>query len=156
MQLRLGAILALGAVWVAAETIVAAAELKPSTLEAFDHYVQMTEARIRTEVEGDEAFLWVDRLDDDERSEAYGRLSRGDVLVERIATRDGDRTIKIPDGLVHHWVGTVLIPGVSVESTIMMVRDYDSVCVHLSPQRPPDLDPPTERRQLQGICAAII
>jgi hypothetical protein len=125
MRLRLGTILALGAVWFAGETMLAAAELTSSTVAAFDRYVQLTEARIQTEVAGDHAFLWVDRLNEEKRSDALGRLRRGEVLVERLETRDGDRTIKIPKGLVHHWVGTVLIPGVTVGSTIAMVRNYD-------------------------------
>ncbi len=125
MRLRLGTIVALGAVWVAGQTILAAAELKSSTVMAFDHYVQLTEARIQTEVAGDQAFLWVDRLAEEKRAETLGRLSRGEVLVERLETRDRDRRIKIPKGLVHHWIGTVLMPGVTVGSAIAMVRNYD-------------------------------
>ena len=65
------------------------------------------------------------RLTDQEKLEAYERLSRGEVLVERLEARAAGDTIRIPKGLVHHWVGTVSIPGVSVDSTIAMVRDYN-------------------------------
>ena len=112
-------------IWFVAITTLAAAELKPKTLAAFDRYVAVTEARIRSEVEGERPFLWADRLAPDEQAEVYARLAEGEVQVERLETQDGDDKISIPSGLVHHWIGTVLIPGVSLESTIALVRDYN-------------------------------
>ena len=111
--------------WFVAITTLAAAELKPKTLAVFDRYVAVTEARIRSEVEGERPFLWADRLAPDEQAEVYARLAEGEVQVERLETQDGDDKISIPSGLVHHWIGTVLIPGVSLESTIALVRDYN-------------------------------
>ena len=125
MTLRLRTTAAVAVIWLVAITTLAAAELKPKTLTAFDRYVAVTEARIRSEVEGERPFLWVDRLAPDKRAEVYARLAEGEVQVERIETRDGDDKISIPSGLVHHWIGTVLIPGVSLESKIALVRDYN-------------------------------
>ena len=125
MTNRIRHMAAVALVWLVAITTIAAAELKPKTLVAFDHYVAVTEARIRSEVEGEQPFLWVDRLEPDDRAEVYARLAEGEVQVERIQTRDGDDKISIPSGLVHHWIGTVLIPGVSLESTIALIRDYN-------------------------------
>lgn len=106
-------------------TVAGAAELKPNTVAAFDRYVAVTEARIQSEVEGERPFLWMDRLAPEERAEIHARLAEGEVVVERLQTRDGNDKISIPSGLVHHWIGTVLIPGVSLESTIALVQDYD-------------------------------
>ena len=122
---RVATIGSVAVVWFVAVTITAAAELKPKTIAAFDHYVGLNEARIQSEVSGEQPFLWVDRSSPDERTQLYDRLNRGEVLVERLETREGDRKISIPSGLVHHWIGTVLIPGVSLESTIALVRDYE-------------------------------
>ena len=36
---------------------VNAAELKPQTIEAFDRYVRVTEARMKTELDGEARFL---------------------------------------------------------------------------------------------------
>ena len=125
MSIRIRHAAAVAVIWLVATTTAAAAELQPKTVAAFERYVAATEARIRSEVEGERPFLWVDRLATDERAEVYARLAQGEVRVERLETRDGDDKISIPSGLVHHWIGTVLIPGVSLESTIALVRDYN-------------------------------
>ena len=125
MVVRYRAIFQIGVFWLAAGTLIGAAELQSRTVDAFDRYVQLTEARLLTEVNGQQAFLWVDRLADDERRRAYERLSAGDVLIEKLETLDERNTIEIPKGLVHHWIGTILIPGVSLDATIALVRDYD-------------------------------
>ena len=31
----------------------------------------------------------------------------------------------VPNGLVHDWVGSVFIPGATLERTLAMVQDYD-------------------------------
>ena len=125
MTIRIRQVAAMAVIWFVAITTLAAAELKPKTLAAFDRYIAVTEARIRSEVEGEQPFLWADRLAPDEQAEVYARLAEGEVQVERLETQDGDDKISIPSGLVHHWIGTVLIPGVSLESTIVLVRDYN-------------------------------
>ena len=113
MALLLGAVVRLGA-----------AELKPQTLEAFERYVAATEARMHTELAGDAPFLWVDRLPADDRDETHARLRAGEVVIERLETRDGRARIDIPNGAVHHWVGTIVIPGVTLDETIALVQDY--------------------------------
>ena len=112
------------AAWISAVAVVNAAELKAKTLEAWERYVTVTEARMQTELEGEAPFLWVDRLADDEREEAYARLRAGEVVIERLETRDGDDKIDMPDGRVHHWIGTALIPGVTLDQTMALVQDY--------------------------------
>ena len=105
---------------------VSAAELKPQTIEAFDRYVQVTESRMEKELNGESPFLWIDRLDEEERAEALAHLRAGDVVIDKLETRDGEDTIDIPSGMIHHWVGTVLIPQVTLAQTISMVQDYES------------------------------
>ena len=80
---------------------------------------------MRAEVEGRSPFLWLDRLDAAERDEVLARLRSGEIVVERIETRDGGDEVDIPSGMVHHWMGTVLIPGVTLDRTIALVQDYD-------------------------------
>ena len=59
------------------------------------------------------------------RQEAYARLKRGDIVVSRLVTRDAGRTIESPRGLIHHWTGTTLIPGATVERTVALMQGYD-------------------------------
>ena len=113
---------------------VNAAELKPQTVEAFDRYVRVTEARMKTELDGETRFLWIDRLPDDKNEEAYQQLRAGEVVIEKLETRDEGDKIDIPSGKVHHWVGTVLIPNVTLEQTIAMIQDYDRYAEIYAPQ----------------------
>ena len=76
------------AAWTAVVVALGAAELKPQTIEAFDRYVRVTEARMQTEVDGQSPFLRVDRLRDDEREEAYAKLRAGEVVIDSLETRD--------------------------------------------------------------------
>ena len=128
---RLVVVAVCGAVWISVVAVVHAAELKAKTLEAWERYVTVTEVRMSTELAGQAPFLWVDRLPREARDEAYARLRAGEVVIERLETRDGrdgpggNAEIDIPDGTVHHWVGTVSIPGVTLDETIALVQDYD-------------------------------
>lgn len=113
--------------------VVNAAGLKPKTLEAFQRYVTITEARMEAELDSDTPLLWVDRLPDNEREEAYAHLRAGELVIEQLETRQHGRKIKVPDALIHHWIGTVLIPDVTLERTIATVQDYDQWSVLYEP-----------------------
>jgi len=102
-----------------------AADLQPATNAAFDRYTQLTETRITEEAAGQAGFLWVDRLPEVQRRATYAQLERGQIVVSRLETRDHGARIKIPDGLCHHWVGTVFAPGVSLERVVALMQSYD-------------------------------
>jgi hypothetical protein len=104
---------------------VAAAELKPATVEAFQRYVRLTEARIEREVAGKDPFLWIDRQPEIERRRLAPQLAAGEVAVARLETRDNGREIEVPDGLIHHWVGTIVLPRVGLDRARAMVQDYN-------------------------------
>ena len=115
------------ATWVAAAPggRLVAAELTPATLAAFDHYVRATEARMATEVSGAAPFLWIDQQPAAARRQIDVTLGAGRVVVQHLETREAGKAIEIPDGLVHHWVGTVLLPGVPIDRVVRFVQDYD-------------------------------
>src|SRR5216684_2870489 len=92
-----------------------AAELKPEAVQGFDRYVQLTEQRMQTELRPGGAFLWVDGMPAAHRDDAYTRLRRGEVVTGRLETRDSSGHLRVPGALIHHWVGTVFIPGASLE-----------------------------------------
>jgi len=119
---------------VAAVAGVTAAELRQRTVEAFDHYVEVTEGRIQSEMRAEDSFLWVDRLGDNEREATYARLRAGEVVVEELSSRDAGGEIDVPDGLVHHWIGTVILPDVSLERVVAVMQDYDSYADIYAPQ----------------------
>lgn len=102
-----------------------ATDLKPETLRAFDHYMELTEAEVNSETASGKAFLWVDRLPPERRTAAYEQLRQGKAVIERLETLDNGKHIEIPDGMVHRWMGTVFIPGATLGDTLALVEDYD-------------------------------
>jgi hypothetical protein len=101
-----------------------ATELKPDTVAAFDRYVHAMEVRMDEDM-GRDQFLVVDRLPDARRVEAYEQLKSGQVYIEAMSAREGDRPIKAPSGLIHHWAGVIFIPRATFEEVEAVMRDYD-------------------------------
>ena len=102
-----------------------AADLQADTLDAFNQYVALTESRMDTELHGKGAFLWIDQLPESDRREAYRRLERGEFVISRLETRKAGREIDVPHGLIHHWIGTILIPGTSVDKVVTLMQGYE-------------------------------
>jgi len=127
--------LALCGLLLAPSALAASAELKPKTLEVFEHYVSLREAQIQEELRrpGANPFLWVDTLPAARRQEAYAELKEGEVTIERPEVRENGKKIEIDDGIIHHWMGTVFIPGVTLKQTIALLQDYDNHEVTYSP-----------------------
>ncbi|MGH9711969.1 MAG: hypothetical protein ACRD5M_01555 [Candidatus Acidiferrales bacterium] len=102
-----------------------AADLKPQTVEAFNHYVRLMEARIDSQDARHEPFLWVDTLPEDRHTAAHEQLRQGRVVIERLETLDHSKKIAVPGGVIHHWIGTVFIPGATLAQTLALEEDYD-------------------------------
>jgi hypothetical protein len=101
-------------------------DLEPKTLEAFNRYVQGTEARIDKEVTRPGAFLYLEGLPEPKRAETLASLREGDIYVERLQTQDASGSdIEAPDGLIHHWIGAVFIPGATLRQVLDLVQDYN-------------------------------
>jgi hypothetical protein len=98
-----------------------AAELSAKTNAAFDKYVQVAERRIAREVAQPETFLWADTLGP-RKADVLARLRVGEVVVERMRL---DGSADVPDGLLHHWIGIVFVPGVHVRDAVELMEAYD-------------------------------
>ena len=103
-----------------------AAELAPRTIEAFDHYVRLSEARMEEELRRGEPYFYVDAFPDARWQSSYAQLRQGRILIERRETEEGGRPVWVPEGLVHHWVGIVFIPGATLRQALAVVQDYDN------------------------------
>src|SRR5690242_15541749 len=98
-----------------------AADLQPHTAVAFDRYVQA----IETQMPRRSSFLWVDRGDGVARQQAHDALARGEVRIASIGRGETGIDRDIPGGLIHHWIGTVFIPGATIDTTLALLQDYD-------------------------------
>jgi hypothetical protein len=108
------------AMTIAAGVSLVAAELQPRTVAAFDRYVRATENTLKTE-----QFLFVDRLPPARRAEALAQMHRGLLSIEAPRTLEGGREIDVPDGLIHHWVGTAFVPGATLDQALAILQDYN-------------------------------
>jgi hypothetical protein len=124
---------ALAALLVLPAPQVDAAQLQPRTLGAFQTYVRLTEAQIDAQSAHNEPFLWVERLPAERRAVAEKQLRQGKVVIEHLATLDGGKPISCPGGMIHHWIGTVFIPGATLVDTLAIVRDYDHHQTYYAP-----------------------
>ena len=102
-----------------------AADLKPETIAAYKHYLQLTEADVDAELARGEPYLWIDSVPASRRASEYAELRKGNLVIERLETLDHGKTIPVPGGLVHHWIGTVFIPGATLAQTLGFMEDYD-------------------------------
>ncbi len=96
-----------------------AEELRSETLRAWDAYVELTEQRIAEELESEEGFLVMDFLPPADASRAREVTLSGDVFVLKMETRNEEgRRIEVPDGMIHHWYGSIFVPGAALEVVI--------------------------------------
>ncbi|PYT93345.1 MAG: hypothetical protein DMG36_10070 [Acidobacteria bacterium] len=109
------------------------AKLHANTLEAFDRYVKLTEARNHDELKRGTNLLWIDQLPAAQRTEAYAALKRGEVKMKKLEMLDGGKPIACPGGIIHHWTGVVFIPGAKLEDVLAMLEDYDKHSVYYAP-----------------------
>jgi hypothetical protein len=105
--------------------VATAAELKQKTTTAFDRYVAATESRFTNELKPGGTFLYIDGKNAEEKRQAYAQLKQGEILVEKLETQTPGASSDVPDGLVHHWVGLIFIPGATLARTLPIVKDYD-------------------------------
>ncbi len=112
-----------------------AAELKKETVQAFEHYIRAAEARIDDQVRGSKGFLW-----SGESPERLKLLHQGEVAIQ---PWDGKPLVRVPDGLIHDWIGAVFIPGATLERTLALVQNYDR---HKNVYKPEVIDSKTVSR----------
>jgi hypothetical protein len=111
-HLRIALGLALVAMGVPA--LSSAVELQAETLKAWNDYIRTADSRVQADTR---PFLWADGAQG--RSE---RLRHGEILVAPVA---GHGTHKVPDGLIHDWIGAVFIPNATLDGLFAVVHDYE-------------------------------
>ncbi|HKY19778.1 MAG TPA: hypothetical protein VJM31_01050 [Vicinamibacterales bacterium] len=117
----------------AAASGAVAASLEADTAAAFQRYVRLTEQRINSEATKSESFLWIDTLPANRRGELQKGLQQGGVVIERLETREDSKKIEAPDGLIHHWIGVVFVPKVSVKQAVALMQDYNHHSKYFAP-----------------------
>ena len=92
--------------------------LKHQTLKAFNAYIRDAEAAMGRSLADGSPFLWSDA-----NSERAQRVLGGQVVAQFWS---GDVPVKVPNGLIHDWIGASFIPDKSVTDVLALVQDYDN------------------------------
>jgi len=91
--------------------------LKPRTLQAFEEYIRAAEGGMEPSLSGRAAFLWSDL-----NLQRAQQVRQGQIVAQ---LWQGESPVKIPNGLIHDWVGAAFAPEASVEQVLAMVQNYD-------------------------------
>jgi|SRR5579872_1321762 len=92
--------------------------LKPQTIEAFGAYILAAETEAEQTLRAGSHFLWSDAS-----PERMTRLREGRVVAQFWT---GEAPVKVPEGLIHDWVGAALLPGKTVAQVLALIQDYDN------------------------------
>lgn len=85
------------------------ATLQPKTLASWEKYIKLTEQRVERELQ----------------QETTARPT-GDVQITRMQTLDETgRLLSAAGGMIHHWKGSIFVPGVTLEAVLKFVQNYD-------------------------------
>jgi hypothetical protein len=110
-----------------------AADLQPQTAKAYDRYIELTGAQVTAELAQRGAYLWVERLPAVQRAADEEQLRNGQLVIERLETLDSGKPISTPEGIIHHWIGTVFVPGATLAQTLSFMQDYDHKVEYFKP-----------------------
>jgi hypothetical protein len=100
------------------------AELKAVTMDSWTRYAQETEARIQAELKSSPRFFAHDFIAPRESAMELQNLRQGKIVVKKLETRTASgREIDVPDGIIHHWRGSVLIPGASLNLVLDRLKN---------------------------------
>ena len=92
--------------------------LKPRTLQAFDEYIRAAEAGMEPALSGRGSFLWSDL-----NLQRAQHVQHGQIVAQ---LWQGDSPVKIPNGLIHDWIGAAFAPQATVEQVLAIVQNYDN------------------------------
>ena len=133
IQGKRNSVLILTAIWALAGIPVAAEQLTSETAAAFDHYVRLSEQRMSQELDSG-LFLRIDGLQQPHRDSEYQKLKTGEVITDHLQTLDHGAPVSVPHGLIHHWIGTIFIPGATLAQTLAFLEDYDNQYKFYAPE----------------------
>ena len=93
-----------------------AAELQTDTIRAWNLYASATEQRIEQELKSSKGFLALDFQSPKNRAAERKTVMEGSIPVMKLVSKNlNGGKIDIPSGMVHHWRGSIFIPGVSID-----------------------------------------
>ena len=111
-----------------AASLLHAADLKPETVAAYDHYIQLTEAELAAR-STPENYLW---LDSHRKEKTQVWLSQS--LMEPRETLDHGAKIDVPEGVIQHWFGAVYLETATFDRVRDTLNDFANYKNWFGPQ----------------------
>ncbi len=106
--------------------VASAAKLQEQTVQAWNLYRDLTEKRIHAELDSGGKVLMRDFFPAGEAAGVRRKIQMGEIFTGEVETLNAERgKIKVPDGLIHHWYGSVFIPGAKIDDVLAWVQDYN-------------------------------
>jgi len=102
-------------VMLVALSVIQATNLNQQTIKAWDTYIQETNSRLEKRL-ANSAFLWIDEV-----PERRARVLRGEIVVEPASKNIPE---KVPQGLIHDWLGAAFIPGATIDGVFAFLNNY--------------------------------
>lgn len=102
-----------------------AAELKEETARAWGDYMQTVTMLMQKRSTSDGPFLW-----GDEAADRTDQLRAGNIVVAPI---DQEVPKRVPSGLIHHWIGAVFMPKITVDDVLSVTRNYERYSEYFRP-----------------------
>ena len=103
---------------------MAAAELTPATVNAWQQYERQVDERYTRAPANGQPYFAQDAFKTNATSSWRQQVLAGRVAMSRIdVASPGQATVEIPDGKVHHWVGAVFIPTAKLEAVLSQIKD---------------------------------
>jgi len=96
------------------------ADPREATVSAWERVVDLTESRISRELSSNSSFLATDFLSRAEKDRGSRSFEAGEVFTTKLPVE-----VEIPGGMVHHWLGAVLVPDIEVEDLLRWLQEYD-------------------------------
>src|SRR5579863_8589331 len=91
-----------------------AAEPRQDTLRAWNVYIHAASLNMAERADGSRPFLWID-----DSPEIRRRVQQNEVVVAILDPR------QVPHGLIHHWVGAVFVPNITLDQVMSVLNSYD-------------------------------
>ena len=103
-----------------------AAELQAKTAQAWEQYLRYADQKVERELALKDRFLIADYLAPKEQAEVRRKLQAGQIFSDKVrGVVPSGTSFSVPDGEIHHWWGTILLPNIQLSDLLAFLKDYD-------------------------------
>ena len=102
--------------------LLEAAEPKEVTLRSWDDYINILSSDMEKRAAGQGTFLFMGESPGDQL-----RARRGELIVTSHDPR------RVPQGLIHHWIGGMFVPNVTLDQVVNVLSSYDRLSEFYKP-----------------------